>query len=302
MTLGPMRWFLGLDLRDRCQGPLQLARWIVERSGGSSGSSGAHKIHAAHVLEQDQMNLLASVERTDEAPALARKAIAETIEKAQATSAVESTELALTGTPDAVLSKLATNADGLLIGRQAPRGTDSLIRLGRVARRLLRSLPTAVVVSPPDLGYDEIGAGPVILATEADAFSQGAARFATRVAKAFDRPLLLFHVVPMPHGWSVGYLDADTVEEVRRDLIAAGERKLERWATEHGLQGHQGVVVDGVVPDEVSQLAKDQDACIVVCGSRKLSAVTRLFVDSVGSELAARGRCPVAVVPEDYGK
>jgi nucleotide-binding universal stress UspA family protein len=40
---------------------------------------------------------------------------------------------------------------------------------------------------------------------------------------------------------------------------------------------------------------------MLVAGSRKLNALERLFITSVGTELAASASCPIAVVPPDYG-
>jgi nucleotide-binding universal stress UspA family protein len=39
---------------------------------------------------------------------------------------------------------------------------------------------------------------------------------------------------------------------------------------------------------------------MLVSGSRKLNAVERVFVTSVGSEIAASATCPVAIVPPDF--
>ena len=71
--------------------------------------------------------------------------------------------------------------------------------------------------------------------------------------------------------------------------------------TQHGITGLRGVICEGMVADELARLAKAEDALMVVAGSRKLNALERLFVASVGSELAASASCTVAVVPPDYG-
>src|SRR5690606_16626963 len=130
----------------------------------------------------------------------------------------------------------------------------------------------------------------------------GATRYALRMADQLRRELVLAHVVPMPYGWSIGYLPPESVKQVRADLRTRGERALERWATQHGITGLRGVVTEGIVPEELARLAQQYDALAVVTGSRKLNALERLFVTSVGSELAAASACPVVVVPPDYGQ
>ena len=136
VTISAMRWLLGLDLRERCQGPLHLARWLVERTNGRAS------VAAVHVLEQDQLSLLAAAERESEGADLARRAADDTIARAGASEVVRLNELR-SGAPEEVLAEAAADMTGLLIGRQAPRGRDALVRLGRVARRLVREIGRA---------------------------------------------------------------------------------------------------------------------------------------------------------------
>ncbi len=291
-------WTLGLDLREGAEGPLVFARWLQTELGEHGNPA---RIEPIHVLEQDQLGLLATAEKRDQARALAEDAVTRMLERVGAPDALPEFELVETGTPDDVLGDAAKDADGLIIGRLAPRGKDRLLRLGGVARRLLRRLAAPTIVVPPDLGAAQIGKGPIVFACDADEDSTGAARFALRMADVLRRELVLAHVVPMPYGWSIGYLPPDAVKQVRADLQSGGERTLERWATKHGLTGLRGFVREGIISEELARLAAELDALMVVTGSRKLNALERLFVTSVGSELAAASPCPVAVVPADYG-
>ena len=292
------QWILGLDLRDGAEGPLVFARWL---QAALAEHGNAARLEPIHVLEQDQLGLLATADRHDEAVALAEDAVAKTLERSGDPTPLDGLRLVDVGSPDDVLAHAAQDADGLVIGRLAPRGKDRILRLGGVARRLLRRLPSPTWVVPPDLGRAQIGKGPIILACDAHEDSLGAARYALRLADLLRRELILAHVVPMPYGWSIGYLPPESVKQVRADLRARGERTLERWATQHGITGLRGVVTEGIVPEELARLAASEDAFAVVTGSRKLNALERLFVTSVGSELAAASTCPVVVVPPDYG-
>lgn len=289
-------WILGLDLREGAEGPLVFARWLQAALGSAPNAS----LQAIHVLEPDQLGLLASADKREQARKFASDALSRALERSGDTTPLDDLMWAETGAPADVLAAAAKQVDGLILGRLAPRGKDRILRLGGVARRLLRRLPAPTLVVPPDLGTEQVGKGPIILACDAKDDSLGAARFATRMAELLGRELLLAHVVPMPYGWSVGYLPPESVKQVRADLRANGERTLERWATQHGLTGYRGVVAEGIVSEELARLGTHEDALMIVTGSRRLNAVERLFVTSVGSELAACTSAPVAVVPADY--
>lgn len=296
MNAANTSWILGLDLREGAEGPLVFARWLQS----ALAADGEANLTAIHVIEADQLGLLATAAKREQAKSLATDALSQTLARAGDTTPLTDIQFAELGTPEDVLSAAASEADGLILGRLAPRGKDRLLRLGGVARRLLRRLPAPTIVVPPDLSRSQVGEGPIIFACDGRDDGLGAARFATRLAELLGRELLLAHVVPLPTGWSVGYLPPDSLKQVRADLRASGERTLERWATQHGLSGHRGVVTEGLVTEELARLAEHEDALMVVTGSRQLNAVERLFVTSVGSELAASTTAPVAVVPVDY--
>ena len=57
------------------------------------------------------------------------------------------------------------------------------------------------------------------------------------------------------------------------------------------------VVVDGPIVRALWTAAVKERACMLVCGSRRLSLLERIFTSSVGSELAATSPLPVAIVP-----
>ena len=286
-------WTLGLDLRDGAEGPLIFARWLQAQLEGA-------ELDALHVIEKEQLSFLASADKQAQAKALAEDALGRTLERCGESSPLAGARF-VEGSPVDALAKASAGNTGLILGRLAPRGKDQILRLGSVARRLLRQLPAPSVVVPPDLSREQIGKGPIVLACDAQPDSLGAARYALQLSQQLGRELVLAHVVPMPYGWSVGYLPAESLHQIRADLRANGGRTLERWATEHGLSGRRGLVREGLVAEELARIAKDEDALTIVVGSRKLNAVERLFVASVGSELAASATVPVFVVPPDFG-
>ncbi len=290
-----MKWLLGLDLRERCGGTLQLARFLKDKGA-------AQNIQAVHVVEDIQRVIFSAANPRSEVSDLVTARLQEVLQRENAADIVDDPKLFEGQKPENVLLEIAEggSVDAVLVGRAAPRDETSMIRLGRVTRRLLRSLPVPTIVTPPDLSYDDIGEGPVMLSTCTGNDSDGAARFAESLAKALGRELLLVHVAPMPVGWGGENLPEETLQYAWSEYGASAQRALERWAGTHGFQEVRSVIGGGWVPGEVGRIAKKEKACIVVCGSRKLGAVSRIFTSSVGSEIAAQLPVPVAIVPNDY--
>ena len=79
-----------------------------------------------------------------------------------------------------------------------------------------------------------------------------------------------------------------------------GERGAQTWAGEQRLGDPAFAVTVGDVYDQLRSIADERDAALLVCGSRRLSAVTRVFTASVGTTLASWSSRPVAVVPPDW--
>lgn len=197
--------------------------------------------------------------------------------------------------------------DGLIIGRRAKRDEDPIVRLGEVTRRVLRRLPTPVIVVPPDYGQPQtenpgggadrgLGEGPIILATDLSDHAAPAARFAQELAARLDRELLLAHGTQAFH-WGVSYIPAATMDQLQAQARKAAAHKLEAWAAALGIRDARTHVFMGDPAKHLLQLAYAEDAAMLVTGSRMLGPVERLFLASVSSEVAAAASCPVAVVP-----
>ena len=62
------------------------------------------------------------------------------------------------------------------------------------------------------------------------------------------------------------------------------------------MQGARGIVAVGGVIEQICATATAERAPLIVLGSRQLHVVERFFSTSVGSEVAAISRRPIAVV------
>lgn len=290
------RWIVGLDLRPTGQGALRFSRWLA----GATREGQAPSFVGMHVLEEDTLRAALRYHHLDELVAGAREEAEMLLRNAGATAVLSELHVVQGMHAEQTLEAARDehHAEGLVVGRQAPREGHHLLRLGKVARRLLRSLGGPVVVVPPDWEPDAVSPdGPVLCATNVGDGAVAAARFAADLAHRLGRSLVIAYSVPVPEDYGANYIPAATRQKIAIESQEAGERELTGWVAELGLEGATTVVRQGHVTEQVLRLAHETKAAMIVTGSRRLSTLERLLLTSVGSELAATSRCPVVVVP-----
>jgi nucleotide-binding universal stress UspA family protein len=284
-----MRWIVGLDFKDRSGGALHMAAWMRARARDTA----PQEFVGVHVLPE-RIRRMMVLEATADAPALT-VADMRIVAESGVESPFDGWCADWAGSPEEGLMLAAANPDvtGILIGRASGRDK-GLPRLGRVARRLLRRLSVPVMVVPPDLTGDEIGAGPIVLATDLDDASIPAAEMAEGLALAFGRELLVVSVEETFNHIAALAPDAFVpLMSVQRRT----EDDVRAWTRARGLGSARVLLCEGERVSAVTSVAHERDAAFVVCGSRCLSLAKRIFSSSTASELARRGRRPVLVVP-----
>lgn len=286
-----MKWIVGLDLHPSGVGAIRFARWLAETSSAADSLVGIHVLEASYLRAALKYHHLG--ELIDGATEVANKAIA----GAGATSHFNVSVLKGT-TPEESLAAAHTYhaADGTIIGRQAKKEGRDVFRLGRVARRMLRTLTGPTFVVPPD--YEPSDAdGPIVVAVSLREDSAAAVRFAADLASKTGRKLVLLNVVPTPDDYAAHYLPEGSLQKMREDNRAEAQAELEAWAKDNGCEEAECVVRLGGVVSEIVKYTTEAHTCILVAGSRKLSTFERFLLTSIASELGAMATCPVAVVP-----
>lgn len=288
-----MRWLVGLDLRPYSRGAIDYASWL--RTHGEH-----QRLTGLHVIERGRAPS-SGIFDGDALMSSARFQAERVLEEAGVRSDFDDIGVEFGDTAEGHLQTalLGRDADGLIVGRRAATDKTPLVRLGRVARRLLRYLPVPTIVTPPDLDAESLGDGPVIALTDLQADAVAGVHFAQKVAQSVRRPLVLAYTVSLLDHLVV-YMPSESYKVLEDDVVQSAAQELSKWCDKYGFGDHEQVVSKGRVVDEARKLAEDRNACLLVCGSRGFSAVERVFIPSVGSELAAASRIPVAVVPADY--
>lgn len=302
--LGPHEWIVGMDLTAHSHGAVRFVRWLQEQSPHEQRLRGVY-VGSTATIERE----LPGPGLPGERACTMMRAAAESLGAASAFTAFEAVP---SDAPEEELARVAHEhaADGLVIGRAGAAGEWTLVSLGRVARRLLRHVPRPVVVVPPDLDVAALGHGPVVIGAAPVDHAIAAIRFGRALAETLDLPVLLVHVIPDPAAYPamVPVVGADPavtlasaeqasapVDQAR--VRMAAEHGLRQWLREHGLGDPPVRAEPGRKAWALLDVARGVQASMIVCGSRRLSLVERVFESSVGTELAARADRPVVVVP-----
>ncbi len=274
-----MKWMVAVDLDESCEGALGWARWLRT----SDADAQLVVAHAVDIV-------------TNLAPPRAQTVMRHVREFVQTRLPEVEMRVLEERPPEAALARALSihAADALVIGRRATRDGGSIVRLGPVARRLLRRLPGPVLVCPPDMVGAEVAAGPVLVCVDGEGEDASALAFGRALADATGLPLQAITVSPPAFASGVTYLPtaAHTVGIDERH-----EASVRAWLAEQPGEPVELLVASGRVIPSILRASDEVGASMLVCGSRLLSATERIFNTSVGTALAATARIPVAVVP-----
>jgi nucleotide-binding universal stress UspA family protein len=131
---------------------------------------------------------------------------------------------------------------------------------------------------------------------------------AARLAERLERRLVLVHVAepvltPYAHAAPFGGMSpagALAVEEQTAAQREAGMHVLERAAEAAGIEEAEQRVAIGAAAERLADIAAEEEAELIVVGSRGRGALRAAFLGSVSSTLAGIARCPVLIVPPGF--
>ncbi len=273
----------GLDLTYKSHGALVFGAWL-------RATLGADEVEAVHVIAARDDDPLRDRQL--------QRAQVVVHERLGASGHAQTFARIRVRTAGAILEGLAeveSSARALVLGRRTRSGERALVHLGPVVRKLLRSLPLPTIIVPPELAPTALG-GPVLLATDLEAHSEHAARFAEQFARDCRRELILVHIAGVHHNEYVDEEDPDwraRSEQFRREAAA----DLDAWADRHGLAEARRIALCGSPVELLLELVEEERPSLLVLGSRRLTTTERLFTTSTASTLAAYAPCPIAVIP-----
>lgn len=299
----PHRWLVELDVSERAHGAVRFAKWYREQA-----EAGDPHMVGLNVSKPRALSFAlpvpgpgsAAQQRGDELRAMVNGLGAEGV--------FSSIEVVEAPTPDQALTDRAErDGAGIVIAREGAAEGWSLVALGSTVRRLLRRSNAPVAIVPPDLDVSLLERdGPVVVAVAADETAITAVQYARRIASQLHRTLVGVHAVHIPAtvgapGLAAAYAHPSPDRElsIAADATAAKRARVVDWVRDHDLDPLPLDFAEGPAPVVVDRIAEAHRACLIVCGSRRLSLAERAIQTSVGTDLAAHSRLPVLVVPPD---
>jgi nucleotide-binding universal stress UspA family protein len=133
--------------------------------------------------------------------------------------------------------------------------------------------------------------------------SQRALDVAAELSERLGSRLVLTHVSEVAHvPYAAAYpfggaIGAATVAHEADIALEAGERLLEQVALAAGLRDADRRVEVGMPAERLADVADEENAELIVVGSRGRGAFKAAFLGSVSTSLVGIARCPVLIVP-----
>ena len=145
--------------------------------------------------------------------------------------------------------------------------------------------------------------GSIVCGVDGSPDSQAAVKVAAQLAARLGSTLVLAHVAEpayvayaaaYPFGGEAGPI---AMAEEAGSTEKESERLLERVAVDAGLSDAERRVAIGHPAEQLAELADEEDADLIVVGSRGRGAFKAAFLGSVSYNLVGVARCPVLIVP-----
>jgi nucleotide-binding universal stress UspA family protein len=142
--------------------------------------------------------------------------------------------------------------------------------------------------------------GSIICGIDGSEESRSALRVAAHLADRLGLRLVMAHVHPEA-AFVGGPEPQGALVTVTPEFSRIGEQLLERLAEQEAVPHAERRVLHGLPAERLADLADEEDAHLIVVGSRGRGAFKRAFLGSVSSDVIGLARRPVLVVPPGAG-
>jgi nucleotide-binding universal stress UspA family protein len=182
----------------------------------------------------------------------------------------------------------AGNRGLIVLGSRGQNLMEKLL-VGSVAQRVIgySGIDVLVVPAGASLGWEKI-----LVATDGSVISRAAAAQALKLAQAHQSELLVTSAQDFPAALR------GVAPQERLELLKICETNVAEIITEaEALQLKcRGFVPEGVAYQAITDLAREQEASVIVMGSHGRTGLSRLLMGRVAERVIGHAPCPVLVV------
>jgi nucleotide-binding universal stress UspA family protein len=194
------------------------------------------------------------------------------------------------GEPDRVITDLADaeNFDLIVMGRRGKHGIEKAL-VGSVTARVIGFSQRDVLVVPEDA---TVCLDRILLATDGSKYSNEATDKAIDIARSYGSMLKIVSIIDVPPDFFAEAPDIHDnmikkakgfVEDAKDRALSAGVRA-------------EGFIREGTAYKKIIDLAKEQDAHIIIMGSHGRTGLRRLLMGSVAERVTGLAPCPLLII------
>jgi nucleotide-binding universal stress UspA family protein len=192
-----------------------------------------------------------------------------------------------------------SEAELIVLGMHRRGAFHAAVR-GSVAWAVTTGADCPVVLVPGDEGVAADGLGTIVCGLEDTGRARAAVRVADMLASWLGARLVLVHVAANPYLPGVSAAPGAATELRRRETEEGEELLAAIAAEEHLGSPFERRVVFGTPGGALADVAYEEDAGLVVVGSRGRGALASAVLGSVSAELIGSSLRPVMVVPPGF--
>lgn len=192
--------------------------------------------------------------------------------------------------------------DLIVMGTHGRRGVRRML-MGSVAEEVVRGAPCPVLTVQPSEQPRNGTVSRILVPIDFSKHARRALLHARALAEQFGAKLLLLHVIEEklhPAFYTIAlqsiydadpFIEDKALAQLKEEFAAAGGRDDEA----------EFVVLYGVAPGQILDVAAESQADLIVMGTHGLTGLDRFFMGSVAEKVVRRAPCPVFTV-KSFGK
>lgn len=134
----------------------------------------------------------------------------------------------------------------------------------------------------------------ILCATDFSEFAKDVVAYGVRLAKEFRAKLYICHVVDLPAVTTYGEAVVSPIEHQNR-FMGYARNEIENLVSDESIE-YQALITIGNTTEEITRLAKEQMADLVITATHGRSGLKRFFLGSVTERLMRTLSCPLLVL------